>query len=71
MTTDDRLKTLTLLKQAVNGMMSQPPEWLLWRLVDAAGLVSESSAAGKVGQPGSPTGRGYSIHKVGQEGDKP
>lgn len=40
------------------------PEYMLWRLVDCAGIVSELADSNAIGQTTRPTGRGYYIGKV-------
>jgi len=40
------------------------PEYMLWRLVDCAGIVSELADSKAIGQAASPTGKGYYIGKL-------
>ena len=52
-----------LIKEVENELKStrKEPAYMLWRLVDAAGLVSEFTSHTAVGRQEAPTGRGYFI----------
>ena len=53
-----------LVRQVQNELdtpKGKDPDYMLWRLVDAAGLVSEMASHNAMGQTKNPTARGYYI----------
>lgn len=66
--TDEALREVRGLVSTANSLIQhEGPDGLeaaLWRLVDAAGIISEEAADSSVGTSRSPTGRGYAVRRI-------